>query len=223
MKLIILNHKMNLLYEDLNDYIDKVNQIDRPMIVAPSSIYLLEFINKCNHQTASQDICYIDEGNHTGKVSWKQIKHLGINYSIIGHSEKKDDITSVNTKLKVCLENDIIPILCFGNNSITDDPINIINKMAITNIDKIIFAYEPKFNISKTNIDIEYIKKEIDNIYLYLLNKYQTEPIIIYGGGINENNIDEIYHINRLKGIFIGTISSDAEKLTNLLLKINEK
>ena len=63
MKLIILNHKMNLYYEDVDNYITNINKINRNLIIAPSSIYLIEFLKKCHHSIASQDICYIDEGN----------------------------------------------------------------------------------------------------------------------------------------------------------------
>ena len=223
MKYIILNHKMNLYYEELSNYINEINKIDKNIIIAPSSIYLLEFLNKTHHKVSSQDICYIDEGNYTGKVSWKQVKHLGIKYSLIGHSEKHDDINKISSKLKVCLENEITPILCFGNIKKEDDVISILNNINITNIDKIIFAYEPKFNISNKNIDINYIKNQIDKIYTYLSNKYNYKPCIVYGGGINKNNIKEIYNLDKLQGILIGSISSNIEELKKLLIKIDEK
>lgn len=223
MKYIILNHKMNLYYEELYDYIKEINKIDKPLIIAPSSIYLLEFLKNTHHKISSQDICYIDEGNYTGKVSWKQVKHLGIKYSLIGHSEKHDDIDKINEKIKVCLENEIIPIVCFGNIKKEDNIINILSKINIVDINNIIFAYEPTFNISNDNIDINYIKDQIDIIYNYLLNTYHKEPNIVYGGGIKEDNINEIYNIDKLKGVLIGSISSDIKKITELLLKINEK
>ena len=222
MKYIILNHKMNLYYEEVNHYIKEINKIEKNIIIAPSSIYLLEFIKNTKHKISSQDICYIDEGNYTGKVSWKQIKHLGIKYSLIGHSEKHDDIKKVNAKLKVCLEHKITPILCIGNNK-KEDIIDIINKINIKDISKIIFAYEPIYNIGKKNIDIKQIEKEIEKIYNYLKEKYKEEPNIAYGDGINENNINEIYNIKYLKGILIGSISSNITKLKKLLLNINEK
>ena len=222
MKYIILNHKMNLYYEELDNYISEINKINKNLIIAPSSIYLLEFIKKAHHQISSQDICYIDEGNYTGKVSWKQVKHLGIKYSLIGHSEKHDDINKINAKLKVCLLNGLTPILCFGNNK-EENIINILNKIDLKDINKIIFAYEPTFNIGNNHIDIDYIKEEINKIYNCLKDKYKQEPILIYGGGINKDNINEIYNISLLKGILIGSISSDIEKLKKLLLNINEK
>ena len=116
MKIIVLNHKMNLYYEEINNYINKINNIKHNLIIAPSNIYLLEFNNKCKHKISSQDICYIEEGNYTSKVSWHQIKSIGINYTIIGHSEKNENVLNTNLKLKACLENNIKPILCFGEN-----------------------------------------------------------------------------------------------------------
>ena len=82
---------MNLYYNQIDEYIERINKINKNLIIAPSNIYLLEFLNKCHHQVSSQDICYLEEGNHTGKVSWSQVKSLGIKYSLIGHSEKNDD------------------------------------------------------------------------------------------------------------------------------------
>ena len=223
MKLIILNHKMNLYYEDVDNYITNINKINRNLIIAPSSIYLIEFLKKCRHLIASQDICYIDEGNQTGKISWKQISHLGIKYSIIGHSEKHDDIDKVNTKLNVCLSNNIKPILCITNNNMDEDIINVLKKIDINNIENVIFAYEPIFNIGADYVDIDYIKHEIIKMHNYLNDKYKTKPTIIYGGGINQDNINEIYNIELLSGIMIGGISANIQEIEKLLLMINEK
>lgn len=213
---------MNLYYGELNNYIDRINKKDDNLIIAPSNIYLLEFIKKCKHQISSQDICYIEEGNYTSKVSWHQMKSIGIKYSIIGHSEKKEDINKTNLKLNACIKNNIIPILCFGEE---ENPIEILNKLTINvdSINNIIFAYEPINNINKENINIDEIKKDIKEIYNHLLNKYKIKPTLLYGGGINKHNINEIYNIEELQGILIGSISSNIDELENILRRINEK
>lgn len=222
MKIIVLNHKMNLYYEKINEYINRVNSINNNLIIAPSNIYLLEFINKCKHKIASQDICYIEEGNYTSKVSWHQMKSIGINYSIIGHSEKNEEISKINLKLNACLENNIKPILCFGEKENT-----IIELEKLTNniktIKDIIFAYEPIDNINNQNIKVDEIKQELIKIYNYLLNKYQTKPTLLYGGGINKYNIKEIYALEEIEGILIGSISSNIEEVENMLIRISEK
>jgi len=223
MKLIVLNHKMTLYYEELMNYINKINDINKNLIIAPTSIYLIEFLNKCHHKIASQDICYIEKGNHTGKVSWKQVKQLGIKYSLIGHNEKQDNIEKINQKIDACINNEIVPIICFGNKNKEEDITKILDDIKLKNIDKVIFAYEPIFNIGKKEIDIQHIKEEINKIYEYLFQKFKKIPIIIYGGGIKEENINEIYNIDKLKGIIIGSISSNIDELNQLLLNINEK
>jgi len=222
MKIIVLNHKMNLYYEELYTYIDRVNEIEDNLIIAPSNIYLLEFVKKCKHQISSQDICYIEEGNYTSKVSWHQMKSIGIKYSIIGHSEKFEDINKTNLKLKTCLDNNIKPILCFGNNQ---EPLEVIDTLTkdIEYIHNIIFAYEPIDNINKENVNINEIKQNINKISKHLINKYHTKPILLYGGGINLNNINDIYNIEELQGILIGSISSDIDELEKILIKLNEK
>lgn len=222
MKIVVLNHKMNLYYEELDNYINRINKLSYDLIIAPSNIYLLEFVNKCKHKISSQDICYIEEGNYTSKVSWHQIKSIGINYSIIGHSEKNEDINKTNLKLKTCIDNNIKPILCFGTE---EELIILLDKLTknINSIEDIIFAYEPINNINNDNIKIEQIKYDINEIYNYLFNKYHISPTLLYGGGINQNNIKEIYDIDKLSGILIGSISSNIDELEQILLKINEK
>lgn len=213
---------MNLHYEELNDYITRINKLSCNLIISPSNIYLLEFIQKCKHKISSQDICYIEEGNYTSKVSWSQIKSIGIKYSIIGHIEKNEDPIKTNIKLKTCLENNIKPILCFGSNK---DTLSLIDKLteSILSINNIIFAYEPINNINQKNINIKEIKKEINLIYNYLLKKYHIKPTLLYGGGITKDNINEIYHIDKLQGILIGSISANIEELEKILSKIEEK
>lgn len=223
MKTIILNHKMNLQYNELNNYIERINKINKNIIIAPSNIYLIEFIKKCRHKISSQDICYIEDGNYTGKVSWRQIKSLGIKYSIIGHSEKNDSNEKINTKLEVCISNEIVPILCFGNKKKEENIIEKLTELELSSINNIMFAYEPTFNISNNEIDIKYIKEQIQLIHNFLLNKFHQEPIILYGGGINKENINEIYNIEKLNGILLGSISSDIDEIEKLLTKINEK
>ena len=222
MKTIVLNHKMNLYYNELDDYINRINKISNNLIIAPSNIYLIEFKNKCIHQISSQDVCYIEEGNYTSKVSWHQIKSIGINYSIIGHSEKYEDINKTNLKLKACLDNNIKPILCFGNQ---ENPITLIEKLidGVGDIKEIIFAYEPIDNINNNDINIDKIKSDIESIYNYLMNKYHYKPTLLYGGGINKENIKEIYDIDKLQGVLIGSISSNIEEIENILLKVSEK
>ena len=89
MKILAANFKMNLTLNEINEYIDKIKDIDNKNIVLiPSNIYIPYFLNK-KFSVGVQDAYYLDNGAFTGEVSAKQISSLGVNYAIIGHSERR--------------------------------------------------------------------------------------------------------------------------------------
>ena len=220
-KMIILNHKMSLEYDEVPIYIDKLNKMDTEsdIVVVPSSLYLESFINHCSWGVGAQNIYYESFGNYTGEISPMQVKSLGIEYAIVGHYERKkffnEDHNIIKKKLNACLDSNIIPILCFGEcgsemEHTLDDLLEGIN-----NINFIIFAYEP-LEVSNDET-IEQIKDDIGTIYDYLYEKYKIRPNIVYGGGVREENIRNLLEYDKLNGIMIGKSSSDIDKVSNIV------
>ena len=128
-KIIIFNHKMSLLYDDLYNYIERTNNLetDNDIIICPSDIYLEAFVNNSDWLIGSQNLNYNTDYKHTGEISTDQLKSLGVEYSIIGHYERVRDFNEnaviINNKLIAALDANIFPILCFGEN-IDDELIN---------------------------------------------------------------------------------------------------
>ena len=220
-KMIILNHKMSLEYDEVPMYIDKLNKIDtdNDIVVVPSSLYLESFINHCSWGVGAQNIYYETLGDYTGEISPMQVKSLGIEYAIVGHYERKkyfnENHEIIKKKLNACLDSNIIPILCFGEcgsemEHTLDDLLEGIN-----NINFIIFAYEP-LEVSNDET-IEQIKDDIGTIYDYLYEKYKIRPNIVYGGGVREENIRNLLEYDKLNGIMIGKSSSDIDKVSNIV------
>ena len=220
-KMIILNHKMSLEYDEVPIYIDKLNKMDTEsdIVVVPSSLYLESFINHCSWGVGVQNIYYESFGDYTGEISPMQVKSLGIEYAIVGHYERKkyfnEDHDIIKKKLNACLDSNIIPILCFGEcgsemEHTLDDLLEGIN-----NINFIIFAYEP-LEVSNDET-IEQIKDDIGTIYNYLYEKYKIRPNIVYGGGVREENIRNLLEYDKLNGIMIGKSSSDIDKVSNIV------
>ena len=226
-KLIILNHKMNLDYDEVFPYINKLNQIEtnNDIIVCPSNIYLTDFINHCSWGVGSQNVHYKENGNYTGEISTTQLKSLGIEYSIIGHYERrkyfKEDNKIISKKLNACLDANIIPILCFGETGNPEEAIKELKELLnkIERIDFIIFAYEPLKVDS--NLSLSQIKENITEIYNYLYDLYETKPTIIYGGGVERKEINELLNIDNLNGLLIGKISSNIEKTEKIIKEID--
>ena len=220
-KMIILNHKMSLEYDEVPIYIDKLNKMDTEsdIVVVPSSLYLESFINHCSWGVGVQNIYYESFGDYTGEISPMQVKSLGIEYAIVGHYERKkyfnENHEIIKKKLNACLDSNIIPILCFGEcgsemEHTLDDLLE-----GIDNINFIIFAYEP-LEVSNDET-IEQIKDDIGTIYDYLYEKYKIRPNIVYGGGVSEENIRNLLEYDKLNGIMIGKSSSDIDKVSNIV------
>lgn len=230
-KLVVFNHKMSLLYEDLYNYIERTNNIetDNDIIICPSNIYLEAFVNNSVWPIGSQNIHYDINYRHTGEVSTNQLKSLGIMYSLIGHYERVRDFNEnkiiVNEKLIAALEANIMPILCFGED-IDDDYKEVLPKLIdaylkdVVNIDFIVFAYEPIYALSGTTPSIERIKEVTTYISKYLEDKYKKKPTLIYGGGINSSNIKDIMNIDTLSGVIIGDISSEVNEAVKIINNI---
>lgn len=231
-KLVVFNHKMSLLYDDLYNYIERVNNIDtdNDIIICPSNIYLEAFINNCDWSTGCQDLNYNMDTKHTGEISTDQLKSLGIEYSIVGHYERIRDFGEsamvVNNKLLAALDANIFPILCFGD-GIDEDYHDVLPKMLdrylkeVENIEFIIFAYEPIYAVGTGTLPtIDKIKEVTKFISDYLEDKYHKKPVLLYGGSVDSSNIDSIINIDTLAGVLVGDISSNIKEVERMIEKI---
>lgn len=231
-KLIVLNHKMNLLYDDLYEYIERTNNIetDNDIIICPSNIYLEAFMNNSLYAVGTQNISESTDYENTGEVSTDQLKSLGVEYAIIGHAERvnkyHENKSIINMKLIAALEANIFPILCFGEN-INEDYKEVLPDLLkaylkdIENIDFITFAYEPIYAIGSGMLPkIDKIKEVIEYISSYLENNYHKTPRIIYGGSVDDSNVKDIINIDGLSGVLIGTISADIKTVEKIINKV---
>lgn len=225
-KFIILNHKMNLEYEEVYPYINKINNIDtnNNIIICPSSLYLEDFINHCHWGVGAQNVHEKEQGNYTGEISTLQLKSMGIEYSLIGHYERKkyfhETLEKTKQKLEACLESNISPILCFGETGRDEDILHDLNILLenIPNIDFIIFAYEPLKVEAK--LEIDKIQEQVEMISEYLQEKYHSKPNIVYGGGTEQKDIKKLLASNQLNGLLIGKISANIDKITKIIESI---
>lgn len=222
-KIVILNHKMNLEYDEVVPYIQRLNQIEtnNSIIVCPTNIYLSDFMNYCTWGVGAQNVSEKLDGNYTGEVSTLQLKSLGVEYSIIGHYERKKYFKETNKqikeKLNACMDANLSPILCFGETGNVEDAIETLEEIldGIARIDFIIFAYEPLKVAEQESIDS--IQEQLRQIYEYLFDKYQVKPNLVYGGGIARKDIHELLKTPELNGIMIGKVSSKIEQVEKII------
>lgn len=235
-KIIALNHKMNLNYDLVNEYIERINKVktDNKIIIIPSYLYIETFIKNTKYDIGSQNLSNELNGAFTGEVSSIQLNSIGVKYSLVGHSERRnlfhetDEI--INEKTRQCLNHRITPIICVGetlsehNNDETLVKINNQISHAILGLDdlnekkEIIIAYEPIYAIGTGKApEVKEIEIVINHIY-EVLSKYDNIDFkILYGGSVNKENIKKILDINKLDGVLIGTISSKIEDIIKII------
>ena len=236
MKIIGANFKMNLTQKEIINYLNIIeNKLDKNKVIFfPTSLYLNLFQNK-NYLTGSQDLSFKDFGSLTGDISIKQLKDFEISYSLIGHSERRNyfnDDKYISNKLNLALKNNIIPVLCLGENleeyqnNLTKDKLKKqLNDAFKENInflnENIIIAYEPVWAIGTGKIPrLEKIKEIIEFLKDYIYKNYHLNLKIIYGGSVNLNNIINLETISNLDGYLIGEATLDPYKFLDLITKI---
>lgn len=215
MKKIILNHKMNLTVSEIVNHIDKLQSLKKDIIVCPSSIYSKMFIDN-GFSVGLQNVYCENEGAFTGEISPYQANKLGVEYVLIGHSERRKlfgEDKIINKKIKKALENNLKIILCVGEGK-GENAKEVLYKQittALADVDaNVIIAYEPVYSIGTGDLsnDIE------DNIN-YIKSLIDTE--VLYGGSVNSKSIVQLNKINNIDGFLVGSASLSIDEVTKIL------
>lgn len=230
--IVALNNKSNLNKQEFFKYIEELNTINTKHILILCPNYL-NISNASNTKTllGSQNVSMNPSGAYTGEISAKDLKSYNVDYSIVGHSERRkyqnetDD--EIYEKIIMLLQERITPILCVGetkeereNNKVEEVLNKQLNKLLKINEeyrDKIIIAYEPVWSIGTGVIPTN---KEIEDTIIYIKSILPNNKVL-YGGSANEENINTIKQINIIDGYLLGGLSLNIDKLKLFLDKIN--
>ena len=235
MRLVVGNFKMNLDSAEIDSYIDYFKDKElKNVIFGPPSIYLERFI-KSGFKVASQDVGFSDKGAYTGDISANELRSIGVKYSIVGHSERRkyyDDGRYVNDKIKLLLNESIIPIVCIGetkeerDNNKTIDVLKEEISEALKNMDtnllnSVIIAYEPIWSIGTGVIpSSKDIFDTIDFIKRYIHKNFNISLKVLYGGSVNNDCINNLEKIENIDGYLVGGCSIKQEEFDQLIKNV---
>lgn len=241
------NWKMNLTLEQagtlLSDLVEKNIHLsaDQEVIVAVPFPYLCLAVEKFEknerYQVAAQNSYNKPSGAYTGEVSAAMISSCGVNYVIIGHSERREyfqeDSEILVEKIDEALINDLNPIFCCGEsleiretgkqNEFVEDQI----KKSLFHLDDkqmmdFIIAYEPIWAIgtgkTASSDQAQEMHAHIRNV---LREKYGNEVAdsvsILYGGSVKANNASEIFGKPDVDGGLVGGASLNADEFETVI------
>lgn len=243
-KVIAGNWKMNMLPDAAIRFIDGLTPVvkdsqNEVILCVPYTdlFYSLLAAQNTNIKIGAQNLHWKEFGAYTGEVSAPMLKSIGVQYVIIGHSERRqyfkesDDI--VNKKIKMAHLHDIKPIVCVGETLnereegkaveiITNQIQKALEGLNEEQVLKTIVAYEPIWAIGtgKTataddaNLAIKSIREKIGMLYG---TDVAEEVIILYGGSVKTNNAKELFSMSDIDGGLIGGASLKLEEFENIV------
>lgn len=178
-----------------------------------------------------------EKGAYTGEVSAQMLKSIGVEYVIIGHSERRQYFAetdeTVNKKVKSALAVGLKPIICVGETLeqresgqteaiVTSQIEKALEGVSAEDLEKIIVAYEPIWAIGtgKTatkedaNNTIMEIRKKIAEIY----GQNEANGVIIqYGGSVKSSNAKELFEMSDIDGGLVGGASLKSEEFAKIV------
>ncbi len=190
-----------------------------------------------------QNISWEKSGAYTGEISVDMAVDFGCRYSIVGHSERRslfsetDEMTA--RKLETCLNNNIRPILCIGENyeernsgyyksRLKNQLVSGLAKLTGEKADNLIIAYEPVWaigtGVNATAGQVEdthgYIREVLD---IALGKTYSGRVPILYGGSVKTSNVLDFALIENVSGFLIGGASLKIEEFTEIIGQLEGK
>ncbi len=187
-----------------------------------------------NIKVGAQNVHFKESGAYTGEISAEMLKAIGVEYVIIGHSERRQYFAetdeTVNLRTLAALEAGLVPIVCVGESlgeresGITNEIVSLQTKLALAgvkDVKKVVVAYEPIWAIgtgktaTKEQADetIHAIREAIRACF----GNESDEVRIQYGGSMNPANASELMAMKDIDGGLIGGASLKAEDFSKVV------
>lgn len=233
--IVIGNWKMNKTFTKTKEFIEEFSRLYKEnstkicsctkFAIAAPYTSLSAFIGS-NIPTAAQNVSYHKPGAHTGEICACMLADLGVQYVIIGHSERRQDNfetnQDVNKKAKIALEYGLTPVICVGETleeyeqGKTKEVVSKQLKESLEGLDysKIIVAYEPIWAIGTGKVATAQIANEICK---HIKDETSKELIVQYGGSVKPENIAELNDMENIDGFLVGGASLEANGFIKLL------
>lgn len=234
--LIVGNWKMNGSHDLCDQYGELSNMADIGMakvVVCPPFLFLSDarISRTASIQVGAQDCSTESGGARTGEVSASLLNEFGVSYCIVGHSERRQNLSEtdgdVSGKLVQLQEHSIVPILCVGETQQERDTgrwrdtlVSQLSVLERAGLKSIIVAYEPVWAIGTgkvpTSLEIDetlfFIRKVVADIGMK-----PNSVKVLYGGSANEKNAAVLLSLESVDGLLVGGASLDAGKFASIV------
>ncbi|NLO39676.1 MAG: triose-phosphate isomerase [Ruminiclostridium sp.] len=195
-----------------------------PFVAIPA---VVEASKGTNIKVAAQNVHWEDNGAYTGEVSCAMLKECGVDYVIIGHSERREYYAEtnelINKKAHAIFNSGMTPIICCGETltqreqGVTKEHIRYQMKVALLGltkdqIKKLVIAYEPIWAIGTGKTATSAQAEEACSVIRDLVTELYDEDAaanvrVLYGGSVKASNAAELFSMSNIDGGLIGGAS----------------
>lgn len=231
-KLIIGNHKNFMSLNDISKFLKKANEkiTSKQVIICPSSLYLPYFI-KHDYSVGAQNVEI--KKPFTGEITVHQVAELGVNYVLVGHSERIDyfdkETTEINKKIIEIVNNNLKAVVYIGETleeknlfktekALRRQIIEYFKNIPIEKMNNVIVAYEPDWTVGTgKNMTVVELKETVKYIKELFNKLYNVDINVLYGGSINSSNIEKFNKIENVDGFVVGESSTNIDEFLKII------
>ncbi|MBN3534568.1 triose-phosphate isomerase [Mycoplasma procyoni] len=233
---IVGNWKMNKNSKETKEFLDQFEveyKSNKDKIAATTSFGIaapftnLFLLQDSRIASVAQNFSNFDSGAYTGEISASMLKDLGVEYVVLGHSERRQYYSEtdevVNKKLHQALKENLTPIVCIGEtleeyeSGKTKDVILHQIKHSLKGVEdfsKVVIAYEPVWAIGTGKTATAEIAQDICS---YIRQNTASNVVIQYGGSVSPANIEELMSQKDIDGALVGGASLKVDSFIKLL------
>ncbi|TLQ03412.1 triose-phosphate isomerase [Pediococcus stilesii] len=239
------NWKMNKNPQETQEFLDAVKgklpdaSVVESVIAAPAiDLNALVWFSKDEPlKVAAENSYFEDEGAFTGETSPKALSEMGVNYVVIGHSERRqyfgETDEDINKKAKAIFRNNMTPIICCGetleqreagetNEWVAGQITNALKGLTAEQVASSVLAYEPIWAIGTGKTATSDQAQEVCHVIRETVAKLYDQTVadkvrIQYGGSVKPANVAELMGKEDIDGGLVGGASLDPESFLQLV------
>ncbi len=198
---------------------------------------LVELFRGTSIKVGAQNVHFASEGAYTGEVSVAMLEEIGVDYCIVGHSERRqyfgESDETVNQKLHALFASTIRPILCVGEvleerdagkelevveNQLTKD----LAGLSAEQVSSLTIAYEPVWAIgtgrNATPEQADEMCGFIRDVVEKLYNETVCDQVVIqYGGSVKPGNASDLMNMPEIDGALVGGASLNPRDFMDII------
>ena len=237
--IVVGNWKMNKTQEEALEFIQNLPPLIAPNYLAVPFTCLQSLcdLDIPMLKLGAQNVHHLKEGAFTGEISPPMVKSTGAQFVLIGHSERRhffnESNESVNKKVKACLLEDLVPIMCLGESALDREEGHMeevlknqlhesLLEIESKSFSKLMIAYEPIWAIGTGKPATAQAVQEVH----FLLRKWIREKwgdeaseavFILYGGSVVAETIESLMKQPDIDGVLVGGASLQIDAYSQII------